>query len=135
MLIFIKVQVALGFFILGAKHTVGRGELGHDQAASTEIADESPEDGVGDSGHRSKDRGGRNRDRADLQAGRNDARAFASGGAHATNCCRVVPVLAHFRYFTCSDGYFPMRQSCALGVYSCKPFARFSSLSTLEPSW
>ena len=67
MLVFVKMQVALGFLVLGAKYAVGRCELGHDQAAAAEIANESAKDRVGHAGHGSKHRGGRNCDGADLK--------------------------------------------------------------------
>jgi hypothetical protein len=57
-LVFIEMQIALGLLILLAQHAVGRGELGHDQAASAEVADEAAEDGVGDAGHGSEHGGG-----------------------------------------------------------------------------
>ena len=59
-LVFIEVEIALGLLIFLAEHAVGRGELGHDQAASAQVADEAAEDGVGDAGHGRED--GRGRD-------------------------------------------------------------------------
>src|SRR5581483_10722634 len=93
MLIFVKMQVALGFFVLGAKHAVGRGELGHDQPAAAEIANESPEDSVGHASHWSEDGGRRNCDLANLNR-RWDRRAFGGRGARPTRN-RVVPELLH----------------------------------------
>src|ERR1700680_5276105 len=55
MLVFVEVQVAFGLLIFLAEYTVGRGELGHDQAASAEVADEAAEDSVGPSGHGGED--------------------------------------------------------------------------------
>ena len=61
MLVFVEVQVASANALI-AEDAVGGGELGHDQAASAEIFDEAAEDGVGDSGHRGQDGGGRDAD-------------------------------------------------------------------------
>jgi len=60
-LVFVKVKIASADALI-AKHSVGRGELGHDQAASAEVLDEAAEDGVGDSGHGGEDGGGRDAD-------------------------------------------------------------------------
>ncbi len=60
MLVFIKVKVALGLLVFGAKHAVGRGELGHDQAAAAQIANEAAKHCIGDPSHGSEHRGRRN---------------------------------------------------------------------------
>src|SRR5581483_1574175 len=60
MLIFVEMQVALGFLVFRAKYAVRRGELGHNQPAAAKIADESPENGVGHARHRREDCGRRN---------------------------------------------------------------------------
>ena len=71
MFVFVEVQVAASFFVFGAEDSVGRGELGHDKAAASEIADEAAEDGVGYSGHGGENGGGTDLDAADSQRGRN----------------------------------------------------------------
>jgi hypothetical protein len=49
MLVFVEMEIALGLLVLLAEHAVGRSELGHDQTAAAEVADEAPEDRVGNS--------------------------------------------------------------------------------------
>src|ERR1035441_996745 len=63
---------------VGGNRAAGRGELGHDEAASAEVANEAAKDGVGDSGHRGQDRGGRDADGADGQ--------LAGTGFSKANC-------------------------------------------------
>ena len=74
-LVFVEVEIALGLLVLLAEHAVGRGELGHDQAASAQVADEAAEDGVGDAGHGGEDRRGGDGDGADGKAGRDGLQA------------------------------------------------------------
>ena len=57
MLVVVEVQIALGFLVLSAEDAVGRSELGHDQPAATQVANEAAEDGIGDTGHRCQHRG------------------------------------------------------------------------------
>src|SRR5580693_2397005 len=52
MFVFIKMEVALGLLVLLAEHAIGRGELSHDQPTAIQVADEPPEDRVGNAGHR-----------------------------------------------------------------------------------
>jgi len=54
----------------GADYAVRAGELRHEQAAAALVADEAPEDGVGDACHGREDGGGGNGDGADLVSGR-----------------------------------------------------------------
>src|ERR1035441_4457127 len=68
MLVFVEVEIAFGLLVFFAEHAVSRGELGHDQAASAEVANEAAEDGIGDSGHGGQDRGGGDGDGADREA-------------------------------------------------------------------
>jgi hypothetical protein len=93
MLVFVEVQIALGLLIFRAQHSVGGGEFGHDQAASTKVADESPKHGVGDARHRRKHGRRRDLDIADhdpIRHGRDRT------GEDARACIRrIVPVLAH----------------------------------------
>ena len=70
MLVFVEVEIALGFLIFLAEDSVGRGELGHNQAASAEIANEATEDGVSNAGHGGEDRSRGNGHGADLQSRR-----------------------------------------------------------------
>src|SRR5579872_172555 len=98
MLVLVEMEVALRLLILLAQDAVGRGELGHDEATSAQIADEAPEDSIGDSSHGREDGGGRDRDCADLESRRDRLQpsSFAGWGARATSAvARVVPVLLH----------------------------------------
>ena len=103
MLVFVEMEIALGLLIFLAEDAVGRGELGHDQAASAKVADEAAEDGVGDAGHGGEDGGGGDGDVADLRDSRGRA-AVALPGAHRSVCAdraiRVVPELLHGSYST-----------------------------------
>ena len=92
MLVFVEVQVALCLFVLGAQDAIGRGELGHDQAAAAQVANEAAEDGVRDASHGSKDGRGTDLDRANLQQLWN---ARGQECPRHTGIFRVVPVLAH----------------------------------------
>src|SRR5208337_4527718 len=68
-LVFVKVKVA-SLDALVAQNAVGRGELGHDQAASAKVLDEATENRVGDPGHGGEHGGGGDGDPADAQARR-----------------------------------------------------------------
>src|SRR5206468_9897993 len=57
-LVFVEVKIALGLLVFLAEDAVGRGELGHDESASAQVADEASKDGVGDARHGSEDCGG-----------------------------------------------------------------------------
>src|SRR5208283_5930090 len=67
--VFVEVKVASADALV-AQHTVGRGELGHDQAASAKALDEAAEDGVGDAGHGREHGGGGDRNVPNLQGRR-----------------------------------------------------------------
>ena len=67
--VFVEVEIALSLLIFFAEHTVSRGELSHDQAASAQVANEAAEDGVGDAGHGGEDRRGGDGDGADGKTG------------------------------------------------------------------
>src|SRR5437879_3233617 len=97
MLVFVEVQIAFGLLIFLAEYTVGRGELGHDQAASAEVADEAAEDSVGHSGHGGEDSCGGDVDGPDRKTCGDwlEEWCLAGEGARATRVCRVVPELAH----------------------------------------
>ena len=85
------------FLVLGAEHAVGRGELGHDQAAAAQIADEAAEDGIGDARH-GREHGGR----SDLHRAKLEPLAQArlrGAGALARGRDRIVPVLAHCLFY------------------------------------
>src|SRR6267143_193820 len=95
MLVGIEVQVALGFPVFGAEHAVGRGELGHDQAAAGQVTDKAAEDGVSDTGHGRKDGGRRYPYATERHLGRD---RWRSGTGCIGSWCgrrRIVPVLAH----------------------------------------
>ena len=62
------LQGAGGFLAAaGGADAMRAGELGHDQAAAAQSADEAAEDGVGDAGHRRQHGGGSNGYAADVQ--------------------------------------------------------------------
>ena len=90
MLVAVKGEVALGLLVFVPGDAVGRGELGHHESASAEVADEAAEDGVGDAGHGRKHRGGTDFDSAE-RYGRGDANAFGRRGALG----RIVEKLGH----------------------------------------
>src|SRR5689334_1214944 len=92
MLVFVEMQVALGFLVLGAEDAVGGGDLGHDQPAATEIPDNAAEDGVGDAGHGSEDGGGTYGHRADGDLLRDEQ---VRGRGRPRHTCRTVPILTH----------------------------------------
>src|SRR5580700_3640231 len=99
MLVVIEMEIALSLLVLGAEHAVGRGELGHDQPASAQVADEAPEDCVGDAGHRREYGCGGDLKATDRQACGNwlQRRCRAGECACPTRGVphRVVPGLAH----------------------------------------
>ena len=99
MLVFVEVEVAFGFFILGAKHAVGRGELGHNQAAAGQIANEAAEDSVGDAGHRGKHGCRSDFDRAKLQSGWN-WNEFVARRTNVPFVDGIVPVFPHVLILT-----------------------------------
>ena len=74
MLVAVEGEVLLGLLVLVADDAVGRGELGHHQAAAAEVADEAAEDRVGDAGHGRQHGRGTNFD-ATERDGRGHARA------------------------------------------------------------
>ncbi len=91
MFVVVKVQIALALGFAAAEQPVGRGELGHDEPASTEVFDEAAEDSVRHPGHRGENRGGRNPHIADQDGIRHAHllwRLFARPS-------RNVPVLPH----------------------------------------
>ena len=98
MLVFVKMQIALSFLIFLTQNTIGRGELGHDQPASAQVADEAAEDSVGHAGH-GREHGGR----SDFHAADHDSlrdwlarrRSLCSDGAYPVAPSRIVPTLAH----------------------------------------
>src|SRR5579862_491047 len=102
MLVFVKVEIALGLLIFLPQNAVGRREFGHDKAASAKVADEAPEDGVSHPGHRREDRRGSDGNVADGQAGRNQFYGCGAAGAFyrqfagvAGRATRIVPKLLH----------------------------------------
>src|SRR5579872_981729 len=102
MLVFVKVEVALGLLIFLPQNAVRRSELGHDQAASAQVADEASEDGVRHPGHRREDRRGGNRDIADCKTGRDWLQGPRSNDpwrcqptCRSARATRIVPKLLH----------------------------------------
>ena len=57
MLVSVESQVALGFAVFVAQDAVSRGELGHDQTAAAEVANEAAEDSIRNTGHGREDGG------------------------------------------------------------------------------
>src|SRR6266851_4772901 len=103
MFVFVEVKVALSLLIFHAEHAVGRGELGHDQAAAAEVADEAAEDRVGNARHGGEDCGGRDLDSAEGNGcgNRLQRRCLAGKSARATRAYRrIVPELLHGSYST-----------------------------------
>src|SRR6266567_4976018 len=97
MLVLVEVQVAFGLLIFLAEYTVGRGELGHDQAAPAKVADEAAEHSVGHSGHGGEDGCGGDVDGPDRKTCGDGLQQWclAGGGSRAPRACRVVTELAH----------------------------------------
>jgi hypothetical protein len=89
MLVVIEMQVAAAHAAV-AEHAVGGSELGHDQPAAAEIADEAAENRVGNAGHGGQNRSRRQRHRANPEGG-GDGRLRA--GSVGRN--RVFPALVH----------------------------------------
>src|SRR5207253_11065549 len=88
------MQIALGFFVLGAEDAIRRGELGHDEPASAKITDESPEDGVGYARHGGEDGSGRDGHSAEAN-GLGDGHVFSTGGDARAYIARIVPEFPH----------------------------------------
>ena len=108
MLILIEMQITFGLFVLGAKHSVSRSELGHDQSAPTQTADEAPKDGVSDARHGSKHGGRRNLHVADRKSFRNES--LCGAGAPARETARIVPILTHLAILLPSPSYAAVAQ-------------------------
>src|SRR6266446_3779303 len=82
-----------------AQNAVSRGELGHDQAASTKVLDEAAEDGVSYAGHGGKHGGRSDADIPNLQDRRKHCGDKQRGDGRLARptdpCIRVVPELLH----------------------------------------
>ena len=65
MLVFLEIEIAKRF-VGAAGDAFGAGELGHQQAAAAEAANDATEQRVRDTGHRSQHRGRANRQVADF---------------------------------------------------------------------
>src|SRR5437870_662148 len=101
MFVLVEMQIALALGLAAAEESIGRGELGHDEAASRAggringrmqkagIADEAAEDRVSHACHGRKNGGGRDAHAADL-----DTLRYRRGLSRAAGN-RSVPVLAH----------------------------------------
>src|SRR3989442_12444851 len=88
------MQIAFSFFVLGAENAIRRGELSHDQPASAEITDESPEDGVGYARHGGEDGSGGDGHSAEAN-GLGDGHVFSTGGDARAYIARIVPEFPH----------------------------------------
>ena len=108
MLVLIKVEIALGLLVLRTEHAIGRGELGHDQAASAEVANESPKDGVGNARHRSQNGRGSDLDIADRQSVGHGGDCTGEDARVDTH--RIFPELAHLAILLPSPSYAAVAQ-------------------------
>ena len=107
MLVLVEMQIALGLLVLRAKHAVGRSELGHDQPASAQVANEASEYRVSNARHGSQDGRRSNPHIADQQgcwdtlafgdSGERELPRVAKGLARAY-LARIVPELTHETY-------------------------------------
>ncbi len=99
MLVVIEMEIPLGLLVLLAEHAVGGSELGHNEPASIQVADEAPENGVGNARHRSENRCGSDLDITDAEADRDrlQRRCQADSSVRPTRAVprRVVPAFAH----------------------------------------
>src|SRR5450432_910202 len=89
------MQVTLRLLIFFAQNAVGRSELGHDQPAAVEVADEAAKDRVGDAGHGREDGGGGDGDSADGKACGDWARSGLQSSDCAMRALRSVPAFLH----------------------------------------
>src|SRR5580698_4482862 len=100
MLVFIEMKIAFSLLVLLAEHAISRGELGHDQPTSAQVADEPPENRVSNTGHRRQHSCRSNVDVADGQTGGDWLQSLCP--AHnRTRPTRVVPGLAHRSILLC----------------------------------
>src|SRR5271157_2579518 len=107
MLVLVEVEIALGLLVFRTEHAIGRGELGHDQAASAEVANEAPKDGVGNARHRSQDRCGSDLDIADRHP---IGHGSDCTGEDARVDTRIFPELAHLAILLPSPSYAAVAQ-------------------------
>ena len=91
MLVFVEMEISLGLLVFSAQHAIGGRELGHDQAASAEIADEAAEDRIRNARHGREHGCGSNIHGSNLQARRNDGQPFLL----RTRRDRIIPKLTH----------------------------------------
>ncbi len=93
-LVFVEMKIAFCLLIFLAENAVGRGELGHDEAASAEVADKAAEDRIGNACHGREDGGGGDGDGTDLEAGRDrfQGRGLVGDSPRAV-CLEVSQVL------------------------------------------
>src|SRR5689334_20894279 len=103
MLVAIEGQVALSFPVFLPQDAVSRGELGHDEAASAEIADETAKDGIGDTGHGREHGGGGDIDVADAD-GSGHGHLYRTGTLIRD---RIFPILTHLGLFYCLLRHLP----------------------------
>src|ERR1700683_839156 len=107
MLVLIEMEIPLGLLIFFAEPAVCRGELSHDQPAAAEIADEAPENRIGDPGHGSKNRSGSEAHAADRKPRRNRLRWRCLHGTVRPARPRIVPPFFHRLILLCSAKQSP----------------------------
>src|SRR6476469_6919986 len=97
MLVLVEMQITLRLLIFGAEHAIGRGKLRHDQPASAEITNESPENCISHAGHGCENRRRRDSNRAETDGGRhsNTCPDCLVRHASATLGATVLPELFH----------------------------------------
>ncbi len=108
MLVLVEMQVALRFLVFCPKDAIGRSELGHDQAASPEVANETPKHSVGNARHRGKD--GRWGDLEIANCYPLRYRGACTGEDVRAHIYRIFPILAHLAILLPSPSYAAVAQ-------------------------
>ncbi len=130
MLVLVEVQVALGFLVFCPKNSVRRSELGHNQPASAQVANEAPKHGISNTRHRSQNGRGSNLNAADLypvryrNTGRDDD---ARAEIH-----RILPVLAHLAILPPSPSYAAVSQFASHNLMDETPRTSSAEPPTLD---
>src|SRR5215470_17740097 len=94
-----------------AGEAVSRGELGHHQAASAEVANKAAKNRVGDAGHGCEDSGGTDFDSAERH--RRGNASTGRGGARG----RVVEEFGHLEIVATSHQELATRSGCSSMVF------------------
>ena len=94
MLVAVEGEVLLGLLVLVADDAVGRGELGHHQAAAAQVANEAAEDGIGHARH-----GGQHGCRTNFDSAERDAGGHTGPGRRDT-LGWIVEKLVHHKILT-----------------------------------